>query len=247
MGSRSNHHIFFDQWNDHLVLHGGFENGKPSTETWRFDFTTRMWTQFPSAPAPSLTATFVDTILYSISGDSDVHGSIHFMKTESPEGHPSALEWTSIDFPTSPLTPGPRPRVGSALIPVATGYGRHYLLYLLGSRKGAGVTSSDETYTEDHPFYSDMWSIQVSSADFSPSRIKDAIRDNLPFTDSGAFKWYELEIAPTELTESSGKVHPGPRGFFGADACLDGKGVVLWGGLNAKGETEGDGWLLKIG
>ncbi|KAF5020574.1 hypothetical protein F66182_7406 [Fusarium sp. NRRL 66182] len=246
--SRSGHQIFYDASKDNLVLHGGYENGQRTTATWLFDFTTRLWHELPDAPAAPLAAQFVQGTLYSISAESDLHGSVHYIKPGliQDESLETVPEWTTVEFPSNPLVAGPRPRVGSALIPVTTGLGRRYLLYLLGSRQDAEIASSDKTYTEDHPFYSDMWTLQIPSDGYSATRVKDAIRDTLPWVESGSFSWHELEIAPAEMTQESGKVHPGPRGFFGADTCLDGKGVLLWGGVNAKGETEADGWLLKI-
>ncbi|KAF4973669.1 hypothetical protein FZEAL_9261 [Fusarium zealandicum] len=246
-GPRSGHQIFLDAKKDTLILHGGLENGQPTTETWSFDFTTRIWSELPPAPATSLAAQLVDGTLYFISGDSDMHGSIHFLTPAFGEDDSAETpEWSSIDFPTNPLVSGPRPRVGSALAHVTTGLGRRYLVYLLGSRQDANVSSSNEAYNNDHPYYSDMWSLQLPSDGFSVARVKDAIRDALPSIESGAFSWHELDIAPSELKQTTGKLHPGPRGFFGADTCLGGKGVILWGGVNAKGETEADGWLLQL-
>ncbi|KAF4446725.1 Tip elongation aberrant protein 3 [Fusarium austroafricanum] len=245
--SRHGHQIFYDEKKDNLILHGGFESWKRTTGTWLFDFTTRLWHELPDAPAVPLASQFVEGTLYSISAESDVHGSVHYIKVGSIQDESIEVlpEWTTVDFPSNPIVPGPRPRVGSALIPVATGLGRRYLLYLLGSRQDADL-SSNKTYTEDHPFYSDMWTLQLPSDDFSATRVKDAIRSAVPGVESGEFSWHELEIAPAEMTQEAGKVHPGPRGFFGASGCLDGKGVLMWGGVNAKGETEADGWLLKI-
>ncbi|KAF4970569.1 hypothetical protein FSARC_2434 [Fusarium sarcochroum] len=246
--SRYGHEIFHDAKKDNLVLHGGYENGQRTKGTWLFDFTTRLWHELPDAPTAPLTSQFVEGTLYSISAESDVHGSVHYIKPGSLRDETLEVvpEWSTVDFPSNPLVPGPRPRVGSALIPVTTGLGRRYLLYLLGSRQDAEIASSDKSYTEDHPFYSDMWTLQLPSDGYSATRVKDAIRDTIPGVESGAFSWHELEIAPAEMTQEAGKVHPGPRGFFGADTCLNGKGVLLWGGVNAKGETEADGWLLKV-
>ncbi|KAF4416087.1 Rho GTPase-activating gacHH [Fusarium acutatum] len=244
---RYGHQIFYDAKKDNLVLHGGYENGQRTKTTWLFDFTTRLWHPLPDAPAEPLAAQFVEGTLYSVSAESDVHGSVHYIKPGSIQDESLEVlpDWTTVDFPSNPLVPGPRPRVGSALIAVTTGHGRRYLIYLLGSRQDASI-SSDRTYTEEHPFYSDMWTLQLPSDGYSATRVKDAIRETIPGVQSGAFSWHELEIAPAEMTQEAGKVHPGPRGFFGADGCLDGKGVLMWGGVNAKGETEADGWLLKI-
>ncbi|KAH7185008.1 uncharacterized protein B0J16DRAFT_371877 [Fusarium flagelliforme] len=246
--SRHSHQIFYNAKKDNLILHGGYENDQPSTGTWLFDFTTRLWHVLPDAPAAPLASQFVEGTLYSISAESDIHGSIHYIKPGSiqDESLDQLPEWTTVDFPSNPIVPGPRPRVGSALIPVTTGLGRRYLLYLLGSRQDAEIASTDKAYTEDHPFYSDMWTLQLPSDGYSATRVKDAIRGAIPGVESGAFSWHELEIAPAEMTQESGKVHPGPRGFFGADTCLNGKGILMWGGVNAKGETEADGWLLKV-
>ncbi|KAL9084027.1 MAG: hypothetical protein Q9159_005449 [Coniocarpon cinnabarinum] len=55
----------------------------------------------------------------------------------------------------------------------------------------------------------------------------------------------------------SGKAHPGPRAWFGCSSLGEpkvgtvGSGekptrVVMWGGVNAKGEIEGDGWVVTL-
>ncbi|KAM5347377.1 hypothetical protein ACJ41O_010382 [Fusarium nematophilum] len=243
--SRINHQIFYDQKKDRLVLHGGTEREKQETDTWLFYFQTSRWIGLPQAPTASSAAQFVDGTLYGITSSSGVDGCIHFLRLGSSEDV-STLSWSTVEYPANPLNPGPRPRLGSALVPVSTGLGRQYLIYLLGSRQDAKAIAFNDAYTQERPLYSDMWSLQLPSEGFSASGVKDAIRDKLPRTESGVFSWCELEIAPNEVDQQAGKVHPGPRAFFGADACLDGKGVVFWGGVNAKGETEGDGWLLTV-
>ncbi|KPM42490.1 hypothetical protein AK830_g4058 [Neonectria ditissima] len=231
---RSDHHIFFVDNKDMLILHGGKtkpgqeEDGSQYSDTWLFDFAQGIWTQLPSSPGPSLNAALVDETLYCIGAESNISGSVHSLKINAID---KALQWSSVDFPTSPLTPGPRSRTGSGLIAVTTGYGRNYLVYFFGSGEGG--------------FFSDAWSLQLPSDGLSASSIKDTIRDNIPGVDSGSFTWSEMDIAPAEPKKADGKAHPGPRGFFGADSC-GGKGVVFWGGINAKGETESDGWLLKL-
>ena len=66
-----------------------------------------------------------------------------------------------------------------------------------------------------------------------------------------------------DSAQGEGKAHPGPRAWMAADT-LDGtaswggvgkgevgleqgRGVVVWGGRNARGEVEGDGWVVRIG
>lgn len=242
---RYDHRIFYDEKQDILVLHGGRSDQLESAQAWVFDFKTASWTELPAAPAAPLSAAYVDETLYSLSSSSDLGGSIHFLDLSASKRDSNSLEWSHVDFPSNPLVPGPRPRVGAALVPVSTGLGRYYLLYLLGSREDADLTS-DKTYTEEHPFYSDIWSLQLPSRGFTGANIKDAVRNTLPGVKSGSFSWKEIEVVPSEQTQMAGKVHPGPRGFFGADVTADGKGIILWGGINAKREAESDGWQVRV-
>lgn len=213
----------------------------------------RKWTRLPDAPATSSSAAFVDGSLYTVTGISDVSSEIHILKIgdTGAERKANNATWQTISFPTSPLTPGPRPREGSALLPISTGLGRHYLLYVFGCRQGPAASS--EEANERSPFYSDMWTLQLPSkslkptswTDIKPAIIKDAIREKLGY-DSGTHSWAEVDVQPTEQVGHEGKVHPGPRGFFGADVTEDGRRVLLWGGLNPKGEKESDGWIVHL-
>lgn len=241
---REGHSIFVDEKQDLLVLHGGRTAAEQTGETWLFDFDAVAWTQLPSCPATPSVSAYVDDTLYSISTESTLGGSIHVLRlgqSATERAKPDALKWEQIDFPTNPLVPGPTSRVGASLVPVSTGYGRNYLVYLLGREAKPGQENTEER------FRSDVWSVQLPSHGFNAAAIKDAIRDKLPGSiESGAYSWAEVEIVPTEQLAHEGKVHPGPRGFFGASTCADGKSIVFWGGLNAKGQQEADGWLLKL-
>lgn len=67
--------------------------------------------------------------------------------------------------------------------------------------------------------------------------------------DTGHLSWAEAVVqVPSEkgLEEADGKLHPGPRAFFGADVMESKSGVMFWGGVNAKGERVGDGWIVKF-
>ena len=244
LAPREGHSIFYNEKQDFLLLHGGRTGSIGTGETWLYDFNAVAWTQLPSSPLAPSSSAFVDNILYSISTDSDVGGSVHFLDLRSSEtdrSKPDALRWEKVDFPANPFAPGPKPRVGAGLVPVSTGYGRHYLLYLLGSSEHHGKEN------QQHPYYSDIWALQLPSHGFTLTTVKDAIRDKLPGNvDSGAFSWAEVKLVPTEQVKHDGKVHPGPRGFFGASPCLGTKGVVFWGGTNAKEEKEADGWVLRL-
>lgn len=242
---RHAHHIFVHEKQEFLVLTGGETSSGPSAEVWLYDFDAVAWTQLPSCPATPSSSALVQDTLYSLSNDSELGGSVHHLRlgaNATERAKPDALAWDTYEFPANPLVPGPKCRIGGALVPIATGYGRKYLLYLLG-QTAAAVGGKE---SEQHPFQSDVWSLQLPSQGFNAANIKDVIRDKLPGSmESGAFSWAEVDMLPTEQTEQAGKVHPGPRGFFGASPSQDGKGVVFWGGLNAKGEKEGDGWYLQ--
>ncbi|PPJ55616.1 hypothetical protein CBER1_03735 [Cercospora berteroae] len=255
-------------FNNNLVLYGGVDaNGEPLRDIWHFSYTQKTWTQLPIAPVSTRNAALVDGVLYLISGtdnmSSDVH-SLHLHPNENAEeslhvNSDPQTEWHTASFPTNPLTPGPRPRVGGGLLPISTGYGRNYLLYFFGARQNPNTTeavSPDDT--EDPSQWSDSWTYQIPSSSpevkptlsiseaIKPARIKDAIREKLGYS-SGEQSWAEVEVLPPgDLVVGTGKIHPGPRAFFGYDVMPDGHGVVVWGGLNAKGEREGDGWIIRF-
>ncbi len=178
----------------------------------------------------------------------------------------STHKWTTLPFPTNPLTPGPRPRKGAGLAPVTTGNGREYLLYFLGEKalpspdtpeKEEEKEKEEENEKETKPstpaptFWSDTFSYQVPAVPITAAGIKDATRQAMGIA-TGEDTWAEVKVEARvespEKMEGEGKAHPGPRGWF-ASCAVPGQqgGVVLWGGVNGKGETEGDGWLVDVG
>lgn len=244
---------------NNLVLYGGrTSEGAELRDVWFFSYVASTWSQLSSsAPATTLNAAVSNGTLHLISGSDNMSSDLHIFEI-SPKAD-TQPEWQTIPFPTNPLTPGPRPRIGSGLLPISTGFGRNYLVYFFGTRHnpstGAPSAPSD---SEEPTHWSDMWTYQIPSsapeakATFNlteaikPARIKDAIRSKLGY-DSGTHSWGEIVVTPpADLLLSEGKVHPGPRGGFGCDTMEDGKGVVLWGGENAKGEIEADGWMIRL-
>ena len=184
-------------------------------------------------------------------------------------------QWTTLPFPNNPLAPGPRPRTGAGLIPVTTGNGREYLIYFFGQCLPVSATGSSvlplggEEKGEGPLFWSDIWSYQPPAQPTTVTAVKDATRSALGIA-SGEGTWAEVKVVADveevssgrdreqqaqheggsgkrsmEGGEGGGKSHPGPRNWF-SSGRLDGSGVVLWGGSNGKGETEGDGWLIRV-
>ncbi|KAI2607716.1 uncharacterized protein GGS25DRAFT_497182 [Hypoxylon fragiforme] len=239
-----------------LILLGGRDakakGGADRTDAWHFDFFTKTWNQLPHVPGTSITSAAVagDT-LYVISGSDTLSSEIHRLEIKLYAEEPPT--WETISFPTNPLAPGPRPRSNGGLIPVTTGYGRNYLLYFFGDRQDA--TDKEGGLLQ----WSDLWTFQLPSSDvevkatttkvaeaIKPAKIKDAIRSKFG-AETGNLTWAEVEVQPPgDLQEHEGKVHPGPRSSFGYDVTSDGQSVVMWGGSDAKGEPEGDGWIIRL-
>lgn len=256
---RSSAGLFAHQNN--LILYGGVDTqGTLLKDTWHFDVTNRQWTPLPDAPVSSQHAALSDGVLYLISGSDMVGGDLHFLQlnAKSDEGQ----GWHTVPFPTTPLTPGPLPRAGAGLLPVSTGYGRQYLLYLFGAHTAGESAQASETAGEagsaQPAYWSDIWTYQLPSSDpelkattqiyeaMKPARIKDAIRGALG-VGSGKHSWGEVEVLPPgELVPAAGKVHPGPRSSFACDVMKDKRSVAVWGGINPKGEREGDGWVIRL-
>lgn len=229
------------------------------TDVWTFTIATKTWSALPAIPStpfpPSLA--FANSTLYIISGSSDVSSEIHYLQLQ-PSTYKDArgtadfdlkaksAEWSSLPFPTNPLAPGPRPRKGAGLLPVTTGNGRLYLLYFMGEKPLKEDEKGEPVY------WSDTWSYQTPAVDVAPAGIKDKTRALMGIS-TGEGTWSEVKVVPNEEgsggLETEGKSHPGPRAWFASSALgkdFDGAGLVLWGGINAKGETEGEGWIVSV-
>ncbi|KAK5131180.1 hypothetical protein LTR08_001266 [Meristemomyces frigidus] len=254
-------------FNNHnnLVLYGGRDaDGTALHDVWCFDYVENTWTQQPDAPVSTPNAAVADGFLHIITGADNMSSDVHSLQLPA-KGKDKDLEqhsWQTVPFPTNPLTPGPRPRIGGGLIHVTTGYGRNYLTYLFGARQPSGAepssTEKPPTASNEPTYWSDIWTYQIPSSSpeakvttslsdvIKPAKIKDKIRNALGY-DSGEHSWCEVDVLPpADLDAVAGKVHPGPRGFFGCDVMEDGRTLVMWGGVNAKGEKEGDGWTIKL-
>lgn len=264
--SRFDHKIF--SHSGHLILHGGQSvEGNLLNDTWFLDLTSDTWSKLPDAPVHSDSVTFANGTLYAISQQpSESFCCIHTLEIGSqvPATDPAtlltSLAWQAASSSAEDIPP--HARIGAGFVPITTGYGRQYLTYLFGSSPENENTPSTSTTTtgpensEQNPepaFYSDFWTYQITSkstkpaswTDLKPAAIKDGIR-NAFGKSSGENEWAEVEVQAPEQEAHAGKVHPGPRAFIGMDVTADGKGIVLWGGVNAKGEKEGDGWLISF-
>lgn len=183
----------------------------------------------PTATSAS-NATVCNDHLYLISYPDAVSSQLHILSPGKKESEDS--NWTTLTFPTNPIVPGPRARHSGALLPISTGYGRNYLIYLLGERSqasshGASTTSNfteqnlssitsdaEKEDTQEPTQWSDTWALQLPSSDIQPqaktnikdaikpAKIKDAIRSGVG-ADSGKWTWAEVEVrVPDDLGEA---------------------------------------------
>lgn len=259
-GPRQSPHLFANQ--AQVVLFGGTNSsGDGTSDLWQFDVASRTWTQLPTAPVAASNAALMNGQLWLISGSDPLSSQLHHLDLSSS---PTEMLWESFTFPTNPLAPGPRARREGALLPISTGYGRNYLAYLFGVRNDHAETSishpEDTTYSHQVTQFSDTWILQIPASDLDakpalslqaaikPAKIKDAIRSAIG-ADTGHLTWSEAVVqvpSDQQLEEENGKLHPGPRAFFGADVMQKGSSVVFWGGIDAKGGRVGDGWIAKF-
>lgn len=263
---RYNHKLF--AYNGHLILHGGqtSEEGGLLNDTWFLDLTSNIWTRLPDSPVHSDSIALVDGKLYSIA-QLETESFAHIYTLEIGDKVPAAdpatlltdLKWEAV---SSEVKEGegdmpPQSRVGGGLVPITTGYGRQYLTYFFGSSShpfSPSSPSSNQNEPRPATYNSDIWTYQIASkptfpntaswtSPFKPAAIKDSIRNAIG-KPSGEGEWAEVEVLAKEEMGREGKVHPGPRAWFGVDVGSDGRSVVVWGGVNAKGEREGDGWMV---
>ncbi|KAL8669599.1 MAG: hypothetical protein Q9168_005822 [Polycauliona sp. 1 TL-2023] len=234
---------------------------EPLGDVWTFTVAANTWSALPTVPPLSTlpTLAYANHNLYVLGGSPDEVGSeihclqLHKDSKEMPNKDITTeqTEWTSLPFPTNPLAPGPRPRRGAGMLPVTTGNGRLYILYFFGE-KASKAEEKKETEKTESEFWSDSWSYQVPAVDIMPAGVKDKTRSMMGIS-TGEGTWAEVTVVPNEEGsggfETEGKSHPGPRGWFASCVLgkdFDGGGVVIWGGINAKGETEGEGWIVSV-
>ena len=211
-----------------LVISEGSGSGK-----WAFDTKASVWIPLPETGLEQSTewamqpqAVKAGDTVYALSHTDELTTRVDCTRQASPD----QLEHASVDIPANPLADGPgKPRVGACCLGLATGHGRHYMLYLFDRENPA------------------MYALQLPSEQTSLSKAKDFIRDGVRLG-SGEFVWSRVEVEPPKEEEGAeGKSLPGPLAYYAADMVGNGSGrAVVWGGVDAKGETVGDGWIVQF-
>ena len=177
--------------------------------------------------------------------------------TFTPRSRLSAAcsDWQDATSKSPATSPTPRSAVG--LIPVTTGQGRKYLLALGGHSTGASPSaaaplnaSSTEFSGPDLIAHGDAFAYQLPASSSTFAAAKDTVRRTLK-TDSGEGKWAEVKYFDGEgkmvQEGQEGRGFGGRMRFAAAGASeMDGGSVVVWGGVDDKGDVCGDGWIVNV-
>ncbi|KAK6001836.1 hypothetical protein QM012_002326 [Aureobasidium pullulans] len=221
-----------------LVVYGGVCKGEESAtpELWTFDIASRTWTKLSSPPATypsntSLSVTFQDNRLYTVSGNSTHYLDLSFSSpsyTNSTTTGPAPLSpWCTLQ----PLTTEPNQLTSEstvALIPITTGQGRNYLLHITPS-----VLST----------------LQLPSSATTAASLKDRARDAIS-KNNATGEWSEVRYFNAEgvlIQEGQNGRGVGGRTGFGASKVkeIDGGCVLVWGGI-VDGKVRSDGLLIEV-
>lgn len=226
-----------------LIIQGGLsEKGELLTDAWSYDAQSQPeWTELPSSPvsdqasSKDLKMMIAGETLYLLESGTAKIDTIHQLDISSNDA-----KWHTITLPSSPQHPIPAPRAGAAILPISTGHGRHYLLQFFGVEPLPEGSQSDEPN-----FLTNMWTLQLPSDSNSITKFKDATREKFNF-ESGEFLWAKVEVeARNHEIADEGKSLPGPLKDY-AVSSVDRKSKLLWGGVDAKGQTNGDGWMIRF-
>ncbi|ORY14127.1 kelch repeat protein-like protein [Clohesyomyces aquaticus] len=127
---RSYHCMTSDSQNT-LFIHAGCPAKGRLSDLWKFDITSRSWTQAPDAPAPQRGGTSITYLagkLYRMNGfdgTTEQGGSVDIFDI-------SSNSWTTAAFPANGNA-GPEPRSVCALLPLKL-HGKEKLITLFGER-----------------------------------------------------------------------------------------------------------------
>ncbi|KAL9096593.1 MAG: hypothetical protein Q9165_001080 [Trypethelium subeluteriae] len=177
--------------------------------------------------------------------------------TFTPRSILSAASNDWQDTPSKSPSTSPTPRSAASLIPVTTGQGRTYLLALGGHSTSASpsasspLNASSTRFAEPELiFHGDAFAYQLASESLTAAGAKDVARKALK-RDSGEGKWAEVKYLDGEskmVQEGQAGRGFGKRTHFAAAKAseVDGGSVVVWGGVDDKGQVCGDGWIVSV-
>jgi len=259
-----------DSWGTMFVCGGRRVEGEEMlTDGLAFDVRTRSWSNIPTPPGPprvGASMAVVGSRLYRFgghSGESYIGGRVEWLDVGSvwqhAESGTTALQsgwvWEEIAYQEGE---GPQPRSGAGLVGVTTGQGRKYLLAIGGEGKAPlslEVSGKDVAADESSTCFDDIWAFQLPPESMTGASVKDAARHAIKM-DVKQAKWAEVQYHYLDASGEEEKEIPGePRmkgmglrkAFAAAKGTeVDGASVVVWGGVDEKGQVLNDGWLITV-
>ncbi|PQE08377.1 kelch domain-containing protein [Rutstroemia sp. NJR-2017a WRK4] len=233
-----------------IFIHGGMSpDGSYLADVWGFYLDEGKWERLPDAPTPPRTNTSLacgQGKLWRFGGRSNgetLGGALDFLELpkngtiEDPVESAKLDRWQTWSFGESSKMPSPRS--SGALHFITTGNGRDYLLLALGE----GEKSKESTQEN---LLADLWAYQLPAPTFSGAGVKDAIRGALPKVETHDGEWSQLEITNIKVGEDEKKDGTWTgRSQFGT-AMTGSKQFMIWGGVNPRDETLGDGWRVIV-
>ncbi|CAN8105734.1 unnamed protein product [Discula destructiva] len=142
--------------------------------------------------------------------------------------------------------PGHRSVAGLQTVTIGGPAGREYLLLLLGERD-----PSNDGHNAAGKFWDDLWAFELprpTAAAAATSFVDSWLGRAAAAADEG--KWFKVETEAYDEEEDTGAAKgPGARGWFATAHMgeLEGRGVVVWGGVDGENTRLGDGWILRLG
>lgn len=237
-----------DSWGTIFVVGGhDLQTGQTSDDALAFDVKTRTWTNIPSLqPRDGASVSLMGDHLYRYGGGATESLDVSHVWTHAESGTtPLTTGWTwegisrSGSGEETSMSPSQRSHAG--LVGLTTGQGRHYLLVVGGQG-------------EDGQLLDDIWALQLPSERSTAASTKDGIRAGIK-QETHELQWAEViyKYVDTKGEEDNdgvqkGRRGVGRRGHFGIaqGTEVDGATAVIWGGVDAEGETLGDGWMITV-
>lgn len=217
----------------HIFVHAGCPASGRLNDTWAYDISSNAWTQLSDAPGdPRGGASIVwfGNRLWrfgGFNGKTEVGGGIDYLDLGLPDSEnfqETQSQWGTVSFGA------------------VSGLGRDAseTLKQSGDRLGLGPGPGARSVCGIHPDPRGGRLLTLfGEGNPSPTGGHDAAGNfwgDVWAFNLGTFKWEEVEQGDED--------RPGERGWFASAEAAE--GVVLWGGLNAKNERMGDGWVLSV-
>lgn len=242
-----------------FFVHAGCPASGRTNDLWAFDVHSRTWKELPSAPGnprggTSLTVSKNRIFRYGGFNGKDEEGGkldvlelalqmFNDMSGLEPVGITTKGGWSTLDFTEEDMRcPGHRSVAGFQTI--TTGMGREYLVLFLGEKE-----PSSDGHNAAGNFWSDVWVFQAPPKGMTGASVKDATWQALG-KETGEGVWSQVFVSDAEGEEGEDvkNLTPTPRGWFSSSVLTDmgTTGLLLWGGLNAKNDRLGDGWILSF-